>query len=285
MRCYIIIPCHNEARFIGRTLDSLIAQTIRPSKIVIVDDQSTDDSPKVIQSYTRKYDFITSIKTEAADSHEPGSKVIRAFHKGLAILDDSFDVICKFDADLIFPSNYLETIFTHFGVNPKVGMVGGFCYIQREDQWVLENLTNQDHIRGALKAYTKDCFRAIGGLKPAMGWDTVDELLAKYHNFTVLTDPSLHVKHLKPTGMAYSRKSNAKQGAAFYSLRYGLWLTAIASAKLALRKKKPLLFFNYLSGYFRAKQSNKEFLVTSNEGQFIRKLRWEGIKKKVKTTS
>ena len=62
-------------------------------------------------------------------------------------------------------------------------MVAGFCYIQKNDEWVLENLTSKDHIRGALKAYRKECFFDIGKLKPSMGWDTVDELLAKYHNW------------------------------------------------------------------------------------------------------
>ena len=44
----------------------------------------------------------------------PGSKVIKAFNKGLSQLDDDYDVIVKLDSDLILPLNYFETILKHF---------------------------------------------------------------------------------------------------------------------------------------------------------------------------
>ena len=43
-----------------------------------------------------------------------------------------------------------------FQSDDKIGMVGGFCYIEKNGNWVLENLTDKDHIRGALKAYRKE---------------------------------------------------------------------------------------------------------------------------------
>jgi len=207
--------------------------------------------------------------------------VIQAFQEGIDTLDNDYDIICKFDADLIFPENYLETIINHFKANPKVGMVGGFCYIENNADWVLENLTNKDHIRGALKAYCKPCFKAIGGLKPAMGWDTVDELLAQYHGWHIHTDASLKVKHLKPTGNSYSTRAKLKQGEAFYRLRYGWLLTIIASIKLAFRKRQIKFFLDYLIGYSQAKKNKVVFLVSEDEGKFIRKLRWKGIKNKI----
>ena len=112
-----------------------------------------------------------------------------------------------------------------------------FCFIEKNNTWDLESLTNKDHIRGALKAYRKECFIQIGGLKNNMGWDTIDELLAQYHGWKVCTDESLHVKHLKPTGVLYSKETKYKQGEAFYIMRYGFLLTLIASFKLAFRKR------------------------------------------------
>ena len=97
-------------------------------------------------------------------------------------IDDNYDIIVKVDADLIFPKNYFETIIKHFESDDRIGMAGGFCYIEKNENWVLENLTDKDHIRGALKAYRKETFKQIGGLKPQMGWDTVDELLCKFYN-------------------------------------------------------------------------------------------------------
>lgn len=281
MNIYIIIPCYNEEQCIGNTLTSLQNQTLKPKKIVVVNDNSTDRSEEIISAFAKADSTIQTVTTKAASVHLPGSKVVNAFNAGLDYVDQTYDVICKFDADLIFPENYLEEVSKVFSSNPQAGIVGGFCYIQKGNEWVLESLTNKDHIRGALKAYRKECLEQIGGLKPAMGWDTADELLAKYHTWEVKTLDHLHVKHLKPTGNTYTKASKFKQGEAFYGLRYGFLLTLIASLKLALLKGSPRFFLNCLRGFFRAKRIQKTFLVSKEEGIFIRKLRWKGIKKKL----
>ena len=281
MKYYIIIPTYNEEKFISSTLQSLVEQTILPSKIVVVNDNSTDKTEKIVTSFVSKYPFVSLVKKTSDTIHLPGSKVIQAFQKGFETIDDNYDFIVKADADLIFPSHYFETIIKHFQSNERIGMVGGFCYIKKNSEWVLENLTDKDHIRGALKAYKKETFKQIGGLKPAMGWDTVDELLCKFYNWKVVTDESLHVKHLKPTGASYNKTARYKQGEAFYTLGYGFWITAIASAKLAMMKKKPLLFLDYLIGFWKAKSNQKKLLVTTEQAKFIRNYRIKKMKEKL----
>lgn len=280
MNFSIIIPAHNEADSIGLTLYSLANQTIKPKQIIVVNDNSTDTTQSVVESYAQKHSFISLIHNKSSNQHLPGSKIINAFYKGYETLDDDYDVICKFDADLIFANNYLEQLAHHFKNNDKLGMVSGFCYIEKNGEWVLENLTRKDHIRGALKAYRKDCFLEIGKLKPSMGWDTVDELLAQYYGWHILTDESLHVKHLKPTGISYNKASKYLQGEAMYKMRYGFLITIISALKLAHKKGSFFLFKDYMSGYFKAKKEKIDFLVSEEEGKFIRTLRWKGILKK-----
>ena len=111
-----------------------------------------------------------------------------------------------------------------------------------------------------------------------MGWDTVDELLARYHGWGICTVESLQVKHLKPTGASYNRASRLKQGQAFKKMRYGFWLTSIASMKLAWKKKSIGYFRNCMQGYFSIKN---EYIVSKEEGKFIRDLRWKNIRKKL----
>ena len=283
MDFYIVIPCHNEAAYVQQTLQSLVEQTLTPKKIVVVDDNSTDKSAEIVSAFAKAYSYISikRLNDSKKNEHLPGSKVIRTFYEGLNTLDTNYDVICKFDADLIFPQNYLERLAYHFENNDAIGMAGGFCYIKKGEDWILENLTNKDHLRGALKAYRKKCFEDIGGLKIAMGWDTIDELLAQYHNWEVRTDATLKVKHLKPTGVTYDNAAQFKQGEAFYKMRYGFLLTSIASLKLANRKGSLLLFKNYLRGYLKAKKSKTKFLVSKTEGRYIRAIRWKGIRKKL----
>lgn len=277
MNFYIVIPAHNEEAYIKQTLESLVTQTLLPKQLVVVNDHSTDKTQQIVERFVSKYNWISLVNTTSSDEHLPGSKIIHAFNKGFETLDDSYDVICKFDADLIFPNNYLEQLAFHFKTNEKLGMVSGFCYIEKNHQWVLENLTRKDHIRGALKAYRKACFEQIGKLKPSMGWDTVDELLAKFYGWEMLTDNSLHVKHLKPTGKNYNKASKHMQGEAMYKMRYGFWITLISALKLAYKKRSFKLFKDYMAGFFKAKNEKLPFLVSEEQGEFIRKLRWKGM--------
>ncbi len=281
MKYYVIIPAYNETAYISTMLQSLAQQTVVPAKAVVVNDNSTDDTAEIAASFCAKHQWLSLVNKSSDASHMPGSKVIQAFMTGYETVDENYDIIVKLDADLILPPDYFETVLNTFAKNEKTGMVGGFAYIKNNDEWVLENLTDKDHIRGAFKAYRKECFLQIGKLKPAMGWDTVDELLAKFYEWDVVTINSLKVKHLKPTGASYTKSSRYKQGEAFYSLGYGFTISAIASAKLAMRKKKPLLFADYIKGFLKAKREHKELLVTKEQAAFIRSYRWKKIRSKL----
>ena len=281
MNYYIVIPTYNEEKFVALTLKSLVEQTVLPKKVVVVNDNSTDKTEEVILAFAKNYPFISLVNKTSDAIHLPGSKVIQAFQKGLETLDENYDFIVKADADLIFPNNYFETIISHFQSDDKIGMAGGFAYIEKNGNWILENLTDKDHIRGAFKAYRKETFKQIGNLKPAMGWDTVDELLCKFYNWKVVTDETLKVKHLKPTGANYNKTARYKQGEAFYSLGYGFFITCIASLKLAMRKGKPLLFIDYINGFWKAKAIKKQLLVTPEQAKFIRNYRWKKMKEKL----
>jgi glycosyltransferase involved in cell wall biosynthesis len=278
---YIVIPAHNEEAFIALTLQSLADQTLLPAKVIVVDDNSTDRTSEIVQEFSNKFPFISLVKKTSEAIHLPGSKVIQAFHKGFEALDKNYDIIVKLDADLILPENYFETIINIFKSDSEIGMAGGFAYIEKNGEWILENLTDKDHIRGAFKAYRKECFLQIGNLKPAMGWDTVDELLCKFYGWKVVTDLDLKVKHLKPTGANYNKTARYKQGEAFYTLGYGFFITAIASAKLAMLKKKPLLFLDYIKGFLKAKSAKKPLLVTEEQAKFIRNYRLKKMKEKL----
>jgi len=281
MRIYIVIPAHNEEEFLHQTLESLAEQTFFPQKVIVVNDASKDGTLELANSFSKKHPWLKVVSTKSEPVHRPGAKVIRAFNEGLRRLDEDFDILMKLDADILLPKNYLETITHHFKSNPKIGMTAGFACVEKEGQWVVENLTDTDHIRGALKAYRKECFTAIGGLQEAMGWDTLDEILVRYFGWEIKTDIRLLAKHLKPTGERYQTKSGSLQGEVFYRLHYGLFLTKIAVLKLAWRKKSMVYFFNAIRGYFSAWISNQPKLLTQDQGKFHRKYRWKKIYGKI----
>ncbi|MGO3182685.1 MAG: glycosyltransferase family 2 protein [Aequorivita sp.] len=281
MDFYIVIPAHNEEAFIGDMLQSIVRQSLLPKRVVVVNDSSTDDTQKIIQNFSEKYSFIESVVLNSEKVHEPGSKVVNAFYKGLETLDTNYDLLGKFDADLILPPNYFEKVLALFASDERVGIAGGNLYIEKENNWEFEAISEKTKVRGPIKLYRKACFTEIGGLKKSIGWDTVDELLAQYHGWKVKTDTSLHVKHLKPTGKVYTEASKYRQGESFYKMRYGLRLTLIASAKLATKKNDLQFFKNCLKGYQKANNEKLDYIVSEKEGAFIRNLRWRNIWKKL----
>ncbi|WP_046287896.1 glycosyltransferase family 2 protein [Zobellia galactanivorans] len=281
MHYYVIVPAHNEEGFLADTLNSILRQSLQPKRVVVVNDNSTDDTEAIIDQFRALSPIFTKLNTLSSTEHMPGSKVINAFDKGLQLLDKDYEFIVKLDADLILPDNYFEKIAYIFRGQPKVGIAGGFIYEQDETgEWKLNHPMDKNHVRGAFKAYTNKCFNTINGLRNAMGWDTVDELLAQYHGFEIYTDDILKVKHLRPTGNAYNQKAKLLQGKAMYTMRYGLLITVIASLKMAFKQRKPQAFSDNLYGYLEAKKENTPFLVSKSEGQFIRNLRWKNIKDK-----
>ncbi|MCM4151877.1 glycosyl transferase family 2 [Arenibacter sp. N53] len=282
MNYYIIIPAHNEEQFLKDTLLSVVKQTMPAKKVVVVNDNSTDQTEHIIDRFASEYDFVTKVNSKSSTAHMPGSKVINAFNKGLELLDEDYDFLVKLDADIILPDTYFERMAQIFSNDPKIGIAGGFAFEQNKNgEWKLNHPMDKNHVRGAFKAYRKSCFKTIGGLKTAMGWDTVDELLAQYNGYNIYTDTSLHAKHLRPLGNAYNKKSKLLQGKAMYTMRYGFRITLIASLKMALKQKKPKAFWDNIQGYFLARKENAEFLVSPLEGKFIREFRWKKIKAKL----
>ncbi len=283
MNYSLVIAAHNEEDFIIDCLNSVFSQTILPKEVVVVNDNSTDHTEKLLKEFQSNYPELKVLHHSSSSEHMPGSKVIAAFNYGLAEIDlDTIDLIVKLDADLILPSTYFEEVINCFQSDDQIGIVGGFAYEQdKSGNWKLNHPMNKEHVRGAFKTYRKELFRAMGGLRVAMGWDTADELLAQYHGYKIKTLDQLKVKHLRPLGKAYNKKAKLLQGKAMYGLRYGFTLSLIASIKSAFKQARLKLIIDQIQGYLKAKKEKAPYLVTETEGAYIRKLRWSGIFKKL----
>ncbi len=280
MKISTIIPAHNEAKFLKACLTSFVEQTEKPNELILVDDNSSDTTFKIASSFAQKHSWIKVLHRNSSDSHIPGKKVIDAFYFGFQHVSE-YDLIGKFDADIILPKNYFELMKRHFQSNWKLGMCAGLLHIEKNGKWVYENIADKHHIRGPIKLYHKACFNKIGGLRPETGWDTVDVLLAKYHDFETFTDESLVVKHLRPTGHGYSVKNYKAKGQALYKMRYGIVLAKIALLKMALQARNPKLYLQGILSFLGAWLKGKKPLVSKAEGKFIRHLRWKGVWRKL----
>src|ERR1700747_1499442 len=100
---YILItPARNEALFIEKTIVSVVAQTMRPIKWVIVSDGSTDATDDIVCKYVREYSWIELVRTPEHRERHFAAKV-HAFNAGYARVKDlEYEIIGNLDADVSF---------------------------------------------------------------------------------------------------------------------------------------------------------------------------------------
>lgn len=297
MRYLIIIPAHNEEDYLLYTLKSLEAQTFKDFKVMVVNDGSTDRTQKIAHTFSYKNPNFIVLNLETS-FHAPGAKVVRTFYKALELIDlKNFDVICKFDADIVFPEDYLEKINQIYENNPKAGMVSGLVKIQNQedgekelnpdtifefknnDEWIYEDISSQNHVRGPIKSYRKECFFEIDGLRPVLGWDNIDVMMAKKYDWEVITIKDLWVKHLKPTAYKYKSDRAKKLGEYFYNIGLNTPLAMVSSLKSSWKNKSISEFYTTMKSF---KKQKGERGVSDEEMEYIQKLRWEDMLRKFK---
>ena len=295
MKFLIVIPAHNEENNISFCLESLKKQNFQDFVCMIVNDGSTDRTAEIVNNFKNQDSRFRVLDLETSE-HSPGAKVVRTFDKGLQALDwKDFDVVCKYDADIVFPRNYLEKINQTFETNPKAGIVSGLVYIKKyksnseiknlrnpnenwldfsnkNGEWVFENLSSKNHVRGPIKAYRKECFEDMNGLRTMLGWDNLDILLAKKHGWDVVTIKDLWVKHLRPTAYKYKSQKAEKLGQYFYNIGLSLPLAIISSAKSSFKNRSAKEFFITINSFLKQKERQN---LSTEEIKFIRNLRWK----------
>lgn len=114
MKLAVCIPCFNEEKYIGRTLESLAAQDDRDFKIFLCDNGSSDNTAKLAQAISRKLGLSLEVITEPQKG--TGAASDTAFRRAIA---EGFEIIARTDADAIVATNWTAVIRNHFVRNPR----------------------------------------------------------------------------------------------------------------------------------------------------------------------
>lgn len=294
MRFLIVIPAHNEEQNIQYCLQSLENQSYKDFKVIIVNDGSTDATEEKIKTFIAHKPHFSSIHLPASH-HAPGEKVVETFNRGLQQADlHHFDVLCKFDADIVFPFHYLEELNRVYTENPNIGMLSGkvkitkngapynqiFDFSNLNNLWQYENIASEKHIRGPVKSYRKTCFNAMGGLKPVLGWDNIDVMLAEIYGWETFVIPGLWVKHLRPTMEKYKHQKAQKLGEYFYNIGLSFPLAILSAAKAALKDRSLVEFWYILKTYTT---QNRPLMLSKEQIKAIRKWRWQRILQSIRS--
>ncbi|MAK06990.1 MAG: glycosyl transferase family 2 [Marinoscillum sp.] len=283
MNILIIIPVFNEENNIKKCIKSLQNQTYELSKIVLVNDGSTDNTLKIIRDISDKFKNIEIIDFKNSVSKPiPGKKIIKAFNQGLNQNKIKYDYIGKFDGDLILPKNYFEVMIKEFKKNKKLGLVSGVIASINNKSWNIEEMYDKDHVRGGTKLYTHESFQKIGGLKESIGWDTLDEMLLRYYGYEIKVIKNVITKQLRKTGDRYSKNKYKNQGKVMYILGYDIFLAIIGSLKFSFNEKSIIPFFKSITSFLKSLFNNEKKIVNDKLATFVRSFRYKRIKKKLK---
>ena len=145
-RVSIIIPTYNCARYIGRALDSVCAQTYKDYEILVVDDGSTDDTKNVVMQYGRKvaYLYQQNRGVSAARNH--------------AISKASGELLAYLDADDMWYSEKLERQVAFLDVHKECGMLHSEISVINEQDEIVHLRFNQETKRSVPQGY---CVQAL----------------------------------------------------------------------------------------------------------------------------
>jgi len=160
----LITPARNEAQFIELTIQSVIAQNVKPLRWVIVSDGSTDATDAIVQKYAADYPWIELVRMpERRERHFAGK--VHAFDAGRARVKDlPYEVIANLDADVEFDAEYFAFLLDKFAENPRLG-VAGTPFTEGSFQYDYR-FTSIEHVSGQIQVFRRECFEQIGGYVP-----------------------------------------------------------------------------------------------------------------------
>lgn len=253
---YILITAaKNEELYIEKTIQSVLNQTIKPERWIIVSDGSTDQTDQIVKQYKNNYKFIDLITLPSIKERNFSSKV-NALNKALKKLECiEYDYLGNLDADVTLDKGYYEEVFRTFRSNQRLGVAGGIILDCVGDKVYPQNIS-LNTVAGAIQVFRKQCFENIGNYIPFKygGEDAYMETMARMNGWEVQTLAELKVLHHRPTGtgMGSLSKANFRSGNMFFTLGYSpIFLFVRCLYRIF---DKPVLIGSILNitGYFSA---------------------------------
>ncbi|MHB8413708.1 MAG: glycosyltransferase family 2 protein [Candidatus Acidiferrales bacterium] len=272
-RYVLVTPAKNEELNIQRTIESIVSQTIRPSKWIIVDDTSSDHTAAIVRKYSSEYEFITLLEIKTSPERN-FSKKVAAFNAGLRLLECAkYSFIGNLDADISLAPDYYDRIIAEFNRDPALGIAGGAVHTTIDGKFVAYDQT-LDSVGGAVQLFRRECFDQIGGYIPLEfgGIDAAAEITARMHGWTVRKFPTLKVYEHRRTGTAETGLLSAMYnlGVRFHSLGYGTTFYIFRS--IYRLKNRPFLLGSALSllGFAHAKLKGYPVRLPREAASYLR---------------
>lgn len=164
----IVIPAHNEERWIASCIKSFVSQTYKNTEIIVVDDHSTDDTKKIAESFSGVSLISMDHLSGEANVRSAGASSSRG------------DIIIQTDCDAVYPPEFIETTLKHFedpGVDglsvgrifvleERKGLIADYFRVKRESSFLVRNAGIKPP--AGCFAMRRDVFEKNGPYDPSM---------------------------------------------------------------------------------------------------------------------
>lgn len=207
LKYVLVTPARNEARFIEQTIQSVVAQTVRPAVWIVVSDGSTDGTDEIVERYLKDHSWMQLVRMDERRDRHFGAKV-HSFNAGLATVRlGDYDIVGNLDADITFGPDYIAFLLQKFAEDPRLG-VAGTPFVEGKETYDYR-YTNVEHVSGACQLFRKQCFEDIGGYVPIKGGgvDWLAVTTARMKGWKTRTFTEKVCQHHRPMGTANTNKA------------------------------------------------------------------------------
>jgi len=276
----LITPARNEAQFIELTIKSVVAQTVRPLKWVIVSDGSTDGTEEIVNKYVADHPWIELVRMpERRERHFAGK--VHAFNAGYASVKHlDYDLIGSMDADISFDPDYFSFLLGKLAEDPALGLVG----TPFKDKTIYDyRFVSIEHVSGACQLFRRECFEQIGGYVPVKsgGIDHIAVITARMKGWKTRTFTEKVCLHHRNIGSAERGALNAKfrDGTLDYALGgHPVW-ELFRTAYQMTREPYVIGGLALLAGYVTASMRRLERPISDELVAFRRREQMQRLKK------
>ena len=157
MRISVVIPAYNEEKYIQACLESLMKQTKKPFEIIVVNNNSTDNTAKIARSFDG-VDVINAKVQGITPTRNAGFNAAKG------------DIIARTDADTLVPEDWIEHIERLFTKNVVDAVSGPAIYYDSPIQsdafikfffWMSKVLFGHPILFGPNTAITSDTWHTV----------------------------------------------------------------------------------------------------------------------------
>jgi len=198
----LVTPARNEAALIEVTIRSVVAQTIKPLRWVIVSDGSTDGTDDIVAKYAQQHRWIQIITLPARHERTFAAKA-RAFNLGWNSMQDlTYDAIANLDADVSFDPDYFAFLLDRLASDPGLGVVGT-AFKDRSLHYDYR-FVSIEHVAGPCQLFRRKCLEDIGGyvLSEYGGIDHIAVIVARMKGWKTRTFTEQTYVHHREMGTA-----------------------------------------------------------------------------------